>query len=80
MALYIGITKRDQDAFRARAHRGSLRKLYRSIYTDDFERAAEDIVAENALAIAGALFPERHRPGRGGRHGDHPQVVGQAGG
>jgi serine/threonine-protein kinase HipA len=58
MALYIGSTKRDQDAFRARAHRGSLRKLYRSIYTDDFERAAEDIVGENALAIAGALFPE----------------------
>ena len=58
MTLHIGSTDRDRAAFRARAHRGSLRKLYRSVYTDDFDRAPEDVVRENALAIAGALFPE----------------------
>jgi serine/threonine-protein kinase HipA len=58
MTLYIGGTERDRAAFRVRAHREQLRKLYRGVYTDDFERPSEDIVRESALAIVGAILPE----------------------
>jgi hypothetical protein len=45
-------------AFRSRAHRRQVRRLYRGVYTDDFERSTEVIVEENILAIAAALLPE----------------------
>jgi serine/threonine-protein kinase HipA len=58
MTVFIGSAERDQGAFRVRAHRGQLRKLYRNVYTDDFQRPAEAIVRENILAIAAGLLPD----------------------
>jgi len=58
MTLYAGSSKHARDAFRVRAHRGQLRRVYRGIYTDDFERPLEVIVSENLLAIAAALLPD----------------------
>ena len=56
--IYSGNTERDQIAFRARASRGQLRKLYRNLYTDDFDRSAEEVVLENALTVAAVLLPQ----------------------
>jgi len=56
--IYSGHTRQDQNAFRVREHRGKLRRLHRNLYTDDFDRPAEEIVAENILVIAAALLPD----------------------
>lgn len=56
--IYIGGTQRDRSTFRVRAHRGQLRRLYRGVYTDDFERPVEEIVRENILAIVAGLLPD----------------------
>ena len=56
--LYSGTTEAEKNALRVREHRGQLRRLYRNLYTDDFDRDEEDIVAEHILSIAAALLPE----------------------
>lgn len=56
--LYSGRTKNDQNALRVREHRGQLRRLYRNLYTDDPDRPADELVAENILAVAAVLLPD----------------------
>lgn len=58
--LYSGTTNNERNALRVREHRDQLRRLHRNLYTDDFDRPAEEIVRENLLAIAAALLPDWH--------------------
>lgn len=55
--LYSGTTEAEKNALRVREHRDQLRRLYRNLYTDDFDRDEEEIVAEHVLSIAAALLP-----------------------
>jgi len=56
--IYSGRTKNAQNALRVREHRGQVRRLYRNLYTDDPDRPADEVIAENILAIAAALLPD----------------------
>lgn len=58
MAIYAPTEETSQAALRKRAERGTLRALYRGLYTDELDRPAEEIVHENILAIAAVLVPD----------------------
>lgn len=58
--LYSGTTDAEKNALRVREHRDQLRRLYRNLYTDDFDRDEEEIVAEHILSIAAVLLPKWH--------------------
>lgn len=57
MPIYYATEETAQAVLRKRAERGSLRALYRGIYTDELDRAEEDVVRENILAIAAVILP-----------------------
>lgn len=58
MTLYIGDPESAKAALRKAYEREAVRQLARGVYTDDFDRPAEEIVQENILAIVGRLLPE----------------------
>lgn len=58
MSIYAPTEETSQAALRKRAERGTLRALYRGLYTDELDRPEEEIVRENILAIAAVLLPE----------------------
>ncbi len=55
--IYYTTDQAAQAVLRKRAERGSLRALYRGVYTDELDRAVEEVVRENILAIAAAILP-----------------------
>ena len=55
--LYSGTTEAEKNALRVREHREQLRRLSRNLYTDEFDRDQDEIVAEHILAIAAVLLP-----------------------
>jgi HipA-like protein len=60
MTIYIGTTASDKSAIRTAASRGTLLRIARDVYTNDFETIPEQIIQENLLAILGKLQPEWH--------------------
>src|SRR5277367_5672269 len=60
MTIYIGKNKAHKSAVRLAASRKVIRRIARDIYSDDFERPPEQIVAENLLAIIARRLPDWH--------------------
>src|SRR5690606_15568936 len=56
--LYIPESESHSRTLAKRVERGTLRRLARGVYSDDFERIAAEQVAEQILAICGRLFPD----------------------
>ena len=58
--LYLPETPSHARVLAKRVERGALRRLARGVYSDDFDRSAEEQIAAGILAIIGHLFPRAY--------------------
>jgi serine/threonine-protein kinase HipA len=58
--LYLAETPSHSRLLAKRVERGALRRLARGIYSDDFDRTAEEQISAGIMAIVGHLFPRAY--------------------
>lgn len=58
--LYLAETPSHSRLLAKRVERGTLRRLARGIYSDDFDRTAEEQITAGIMAIVGHLFPRAY--------------------